>query len=136
MTEEMEKMIDLYYEDSINLPENRVLCFKRISNHKRTERQAVKVSVEDNETDTTIELGLYFDAIWIFSSPMNERIFWQHVKSHTPEFREIFDRLRMKVPGREFHAYKIRFGQFSGRTSSHVDKLTTIFKSELDGPNV
>ena len=136
MTEEMEKMIDLYYEDSINLPENRVLCFKRISNHKRTERQAVKVSVEDNETDTTIELGLYFDAKWIFSSPMNERIFWQHVKSHTPEFREIFDRLRMKVPGREFHAYKIKFGQLSGRTSSKLDKLTTIFKSELDGPNV
>ena len=136
MTEEMEKLIDLYQEDSIDLPENRVLCFKRIVDYRRTERQAVKVSVEDLETETSIELGTYFDAVWKFSSPMNERTFWQHVKSHTLEFREIFDRLRMKVPGREFHAYKIRFSQFSSRSSSKLDKLTTIFKSELDGPNV
>ena len=136
MTEEMEKLIDLYYEDSIDLPENRILCFKRISDYRRTERQAVKVSVEDLETETSIELGTYFDAVWKFSSPMNERIFWQHVKSHTSEFREIFDRLRMKVPGREFHAYKIQFSKFSSRSASNLDKLTTIFKSELDGPNV
>jgi hypothetical protein len=136
MTEEMEKLIDLYYEDSIELTENRQLCFKRISEYRRTERQAVKVSIDDLDNGTSIELGIYFDAVWKFSSPMNERTFWQQVKSYTPEFREIFDRLRMKVPGREFHAYKIRFGQFSGRSSSHVDKLTTIFKSELDGPNV
>jgi hypothetical protein len=136
MTEEMEKMIDLYYEDSIELPENRLLCFKRISNHKCTDRQSVRVSIEDLETETTTELGLYFDAKWTFSSPMNERIFWQHVKSNILTFREVFDRMRMKVPGREFHAYKIRFSQLSGRTSSKLDKLTTIFKSELDESNV
>jgi hypothetical protein len=136
MTEEMEKLIDLYYEDSIELPENRLLCFKRISDHRRTERQAVKVSIEDLETETTTELGLYFDAKWTFSSPMNERIFWQQVKANIQMFREVFDRMRMKVPGREIHAYKIRFGQLSGRTSSKLDKLTTIFKSELDESNV
>jgi len=136
MTEEMEKLIDLYYEDSIELPENRLLCFKRISNHKCTDRQAVRVSIEDLETETIIDLGLYFDAKWTFSSPMNERTFWHHVKSNIPAFREVFDRMRMRVPGREIHAYKIRFGQLSGRTSSKIDKLTTIFKSELDESNV
>lgn len=136
MTEEMEKLIDLYYEDSIELPENRLLCFKRISNHKCTDRQAVRVSIEDLETETKTELGLYFDAKWTFSSPMNERIFWHHVKSNIPPFREVFDRMRTKVPGREFHAYKIKFSQLSDRTSSRIDKLTTIFKSELDGTNV
>ena len=132
MTEEMEKLIDLYYEDSIDLPENRILCFKRLLDYRGTERQAVKVSVEDLETHTTIELGLYFDAKWIFSSSMNEIIFWQHAKSHTLEFREIFDRLRMKVPGKEFHACKIKFNKFFGKNSSSLNKLTTIFKSELD----
>jgi hypothetical protein len=136
MTEEMEKLIDLYYEDSIELPENRLLCFKRISNHKCTDRQAVRVSIEDLETETITDLGLYFDAKWTFSSPMNERTFWHHVKSNIPAFREVFDRMRMRVPGREIHAYKIRFGQLSGRTSSKLDKLTTIFKSELDESNV
>lgn len=132
MTEEMEKLIDLYYEDSIELPENRLLCFKRISNHKCTDRQSVRVSIEDLETETTTELGLYFDAKWTFSSPMNERIFWQHVKSNIPMFREVFDRMRMKVPGREIHAYKIRFGQLTNRNAAKLDKLTTIFKSESD----
>jgi hypothetical protein len=136
MTEEMEKLIDLYYEDSIELPENRLLCFKRITNHKCTDRQSVRVSIEDLETETTTELGLYFDAKWTFSSPMNERIFWQHVKSNTPMFRKVFDRMRMKVPGREIHAYKIRFGQLTNRNSDKLDKLTTIFKSELDESNV
>ena len=136
MTDEMEKLIDLYYEDSIELPENRLLCFKRVSNYKCTERQSVKVSIDDLETGTSIELGIYFDAVWKFSSPMNERTFWQHVKSNTENFREVFDRMRMKVPGREFHAYKIKFRQLTDRTSSKMDKLTTIFKSELDESNV
>ena len=136
MTDEMEKLIDLYYEDSIELPENRLLCFKRVSNYKCTERQAVKVSIEDLETETSIELGIYFDAVWKFSSPMNERTFWQHVKSNIENFREVFDRMRMKVPGREVHAYKIKFRQLTGRTSSKMDKLTKIFKSELDEQNV
>jgi hypothetical protein len=136
MTEEMEKIIDSYYEDSIELTENRQLCFKRLLNYRRTERQAVKVSIDDLDNGTSIELGIYFDAVWKFSSPMNERTFWQQVKSNMLEFKEVFDRMRMKLPGREFHAYKIKFGQLSGRTSSKLDKLTTLFKSELDEHNV
>jgi hypothetical protein len=132
----MEKIIDSYYEDSIELTENRQLCFKRLLNYRRTERQAVKVSIDDLDNGTSIELGIYFDAVWKFSSPMNERTFWQQVKSNMLEFKEVFDRMRMKLPGREFHAYKIKFGQLSGRTSSKLDKLTTLFKSELDEHNV
>lgn len=133
MTEEMEKMIDLYYEDSIELPENRLLNFKRISNHKCTDRQAVKVSIEDLETETTIDLGLYFDAKWTFSSPMNERMFWKNAKENTEEFKEIFDRMRLPIPGKEFLAYRIRFRQLSDRASSKLDKLTTIFKDTENG---
>ena len=44
MTEEIEKLIDLHYADSIELPENRLLCFKRVPDYRRTDRQAVKVS--------------------------------------------------------------------------------------------
>lgn len=132
MTEEMEKLIDLYYEDSIDLPENRLLYFKRISDYRRTERKAVKVSIEDLETETTIELGIYFDAVWKFSSPMNERTFWQNAKSHAEDFKEVFDRMRVKVP----KAHVIRFNMLTGRTSSQLDKLTILFKSELDEHNV
>jgi hypothetical protein len=129
MTDEMEKLIDIYYEDSIELPDGRLLNFKRIPNHNCTYRRAVRVSLEDLETETTIELGTYFDARWEFTSPMNERIFWQYVKSHTEEFRDIFDRLRIKIPGKEFHAYKIKFQRFSDTASSGLDRLTQIFKS-------
>ncbi|NBU48420.1 MAG: hypothetical protein EBS34_13475 [Flavobacteriales bacterium] len=136
MTDEMEKIIDSYYEDSIELPENRLLCFKRISNYKCTDRRAVKVSIEDLETETKIDLGLYFDAKWKFSSPMNERTFWLHVKDSIDRFKEIFDRMREAVPIKEVHVYKIRFRQISDRVSSKMDKLTTIFKSELNESNV
>ena len=132
MTEEIEKLIDLHYADSIELPENRLLCFKRVQYYRHTERQAVKVSIEDLENETSIELGIYFDAVWKFSSPMNERTFWQNAKSHAEEFKEVFDRMRVKVP----RAHAIRFNMLTGRTSSQLDKLTTLFKSELDEHNV
>lgn len=129
MTDEMEKLIDIYYEDSIELPDGKLLNFKRITNHNCTYRRAVRVALDDLETDTTIELGTYFDARWEFTSPMNERIFWQHVKQNDTEFIEIFNRMRMKVPAKEFHAYKIRFQQISENASLGLEKLTQIFKS-------
>ena len=136
MTDEMEKLIDLYYEDSIELPENRLLNFKRVLNYKFTDRQAVKISIEDPETGSNIELGTYFDAAWKFSSPMNERIFWQHSKLNVLAFKEVFDRMRMRIPGKEFHAYRLKFRQLSDHATSGLDKLTTLFKSKLDEPNV
>jgi hypothetical protein len=137
MTDEMEKLIESYYEDSIELPENRLLCFERVLNYKFTERHAVKVSIDDLETGSSIELGIYFDAVWNFSSPMNERTFWQHVKPNIPSFREVFDRMRIKVPRiKEFHSYRIKFRQATDQVSSNLDKLTTIFKSKQDGPIV
>jgi hypothetical protein len=137
MTEEMEKLIGVYYEDSIELPENRLLCFKRVLNYKFTDRHAVKVSIDDLETGSSIELGMYFDATWTFSSPMNERTFWQHVKSNIHSFREVFDRMRIKVPRiKEFHSYRIKFTQTACSVSSNLDKLTAIFKSKPNGPNV
>lgn len=129
MTEEMEKIIDLHYEDSIELPENKLLYFKRIVNYKCTYRQAVKISIEDLENGMTIELGTYFDATWKFSSPMNERIFWQNVKSNMLKFKEVFDRLRLPIPtSKEVHAYHIISKKVSMNTSNHFNKFLNIFK--------
>jgi hypothetical protein len=128
MTDEMEKLIDSYYEDSIELSDDKLLCFQRISNYRCTDRRAVKVSIEDLETRTKIDLATYFDAKWIFCSPMHESMFWQQVKSNSPEFKEVFDRMRVNVPIKELHVYQIKFGQMSDRVSNRMDKLTTIFK--------
>lgn len=132
MTDNMEKLIDSYYEDSIELSDHKLLCFKRITDYKCTDRKAVKISVEDLETETTIDLATYFDAKWIFSSPMSESIFWQYAKEHRLQFKEVFSRMREKVPGKEFHMYKIRFNQLFGKSSTVHDTLTAIFKEEKD----
>jgi len=129
MTDEMEKLIDLYYEDSIELMDGRLLTFKRIPNHNCTYRRAVRVSLDDLETGTITDLGIYFDARWEFTSPMNERTFWLLAKSSQPQFMEIFDRMRMRIPGREFHAYRMRAKQISEYASSSIDRLTQIFKN-------
>lgn len=129
MTDEMEKLINLYYEDSIELMDGRSLRFKRIPNHNCTYRRAVKVSLDDLETDTITDLGTYFDARWDFTSPMNERTFWLLAKSSQHQFKEIFDRMRMRIPGREFHAYQVRAKQISDYASSSIDRLTKIFKN-------
>ena len=137
MTERMEKIIDSYHEGSIELADQKLLCFKRISDYKRTDRRAVKISVEDLETETTIELATYFDAKWPFSSPMSESIFWKYAKEHHVKFKEVFDRLRETVPSsKEIHAARLRFSKLSDNTSSQVDKLSTIFKGDSNGQNV
>jgi hypothetical protein len=137
MTEAMEKRIDSYYEDSIELADRKFLRFKRIVEYRCTNRRAVKIAIEDLETETTVDLATYFDAKWTFSSPMSESIFWRTVKENMAEFKEVFNRLRESVPSsKEFHMYQIRMGKFASRTSSSLDKLTTLFKSELNEPNV
>ena len=132
MTDEMEKMIEIYYEDSIELPENHLLTVKRISNHRYTDRQAIRVSLEDLENEKVVDLGLYFDARWSFSSPMNEKVFWQQVKENSQVFTEIFNRLRSSVPGREALAYRVKAKSISTSISQNIQKLTKIFR---DGTN-
>jgi len=133
MTNQMEKLIDSYYEDSIEVLDRKLLCFKRLLDYRCTDRRAVNISIEDPETGTTIDLATYFDARWIFSSPMGERIFWQNVKYNSLEFKEVFNRMRESIPVKELQVYQINFRRMSNRTSSKLDKLTTIFKSELNG---
>lgn len=133
MTDEMERLIDSYYEDSIELSDHKILLFKRIQNYKCTDRLAVKVSIEDLETETTIELGIYFDAKWIFNLPMSERIFWYNAKIYWNKVKEVFNRMREPIPVKEVHVYKIRFRQASDRATSRLERLTSIFKDEEDG---
>lgn len=134
MTDEMEKLIEPYYEDSIELSDRKLLSLKRVTNYKCTDRRAVKVLLEDLENETTVELVTYFDAKWIFSSPMNERVFWQHVKQNQEQFIEVFNRMRVPVPSQSLHAYKLSFAKSTHLASSKISKLTAIFRG--DGKNV
>ncbi len=128
MTDQMEKLIEIYYEDSISLNDGKFLQFKRVPDYKCTERTAVNVSLEDRETQTIIDLGTHFDAKWIFSSPMNENLFWQAIKQNPTESKEIIKRLRQSLPGKELFAYQLQLKSISWRAAERMDKLVTIFK--------
>ena len=128
MTDEMEKLIEAYYEDFIELPDQKFLCFNRVVDYRRTERRAVKVFIEDLENEVTSDLGTYFDAKWSFTSPMSERLFWQSIKANSEKAKEIFYHMREPVPSKEIHVYKIKFKNMSSRATSKLDKLTMIFK--------
>lgn len=125
MTEKMEKFIDSYYEDSIDLPDHKLLTFKREVDYRRTERRAIHISLEDIETGTTIDLGTYFDARWKFTSPMNERVFWKYVKSNWDQFKILFDKMRGPVPT----TYSLHFKKITERDSSTHEELSTIYNS-------
>jgi hypothetical protein len=125
MTDQIEQLIESYYEDSIELADNKLLCFKRIDNYRHTGRKSVDVSIEDLETGTQIGLATYFDAKWSFISPANEKLFWQTVKLHQLEVKDVFNRMRDRVPS----AYGVKIKSFSSMTSSKLNKLNTIFKN-------
>jgi hypothetical protein len=133
MTDQMERLIASYYEDSIELADGKLLIFRRIPNYRFTERTAVAVLLEDTETQTTIELGIHFDAKWTFSSPANERSFWQVIKQNSSDSRKIIKQMRLPIPGREVFAYQLQIKSMSGRVVSRIDKLTTIFKEDHHG---
>ncbi len=128
MNKETEELIESYYEDSIELADRKLLIFKRISNYRSTGKNAVRVLLEDLETGTSIDLALYFDAVWKFTSPMGERIFWQTAKIKNESFKELFNRFRLPVQAREIHAYRIMIKKFSNTTSNQFNKLLNIFK--------
>jgi hypothetical protein len=99
MLDKMKKSMDVYYEDSIELDDNKWLRFKRQTNYKGTSKRAVEISLEDLETGTKLTIGNWFDGKWYFNLPTeHQSIFWKTVKEYNGLVKEIFKRTRESVP--------------------------------------
>lgn len=136
MENEMELMIDSYYEDSVELKDNKFLIFKRVNDYRQTDRKAAMAYLEDRTLGTMIELGTYFDASWRFLTPMTERLFWSTVKSHREETKDVFNRIRSKVPeSKDILMYRLHFSKFKSNTLETIDRLKRIFHGEVQDDN-
>ena len=116
MTEEQERKIETFYEDSFVLSStyNTSVRLKKVcveKSTKKNDKYKVEVYLDDNNNQTTQLLGFYYDAKWKFTIPMYESIFWKMVKDkkNTKRFRTIFDRLRIKDIGSENTGGKMFF---------------------------
>jgi hypothetical protein len=130
MIEAVEQLVDKYYEDSIELPDNKWLIFTRKSEYRGSNRSAVLVTLEDLEMGTQIELAKYFDAKWYFTIPQMESIFWQNIKSYYPKFKEIFSRLRKPIPNATLLEYTIRAKQLKRAITLDETSPELIIKSD------
>lgn len=132
MENAIDQLIDSHYEDSIELKDNKFLIFKRITDYRQTDRSAATVYLEDRTLGTMIELGTYFDASWKFLSPITSNLFWVTVKSYQKETKEIFDRVRSRIPGsRDIFAYKFNFLKLKDRATDTLERLKKFFDSEV-----
>jgi hypothetical protein len=130
MTSNLEELLDSYYEGTVELLDGRYLCFKRLFDYRCTNRPAIEVFIEDLTNRATISLSTYFDGKWIFSTPLNENAFWEHIRPHRTEVREILTRLSSAEPSREVLAYKLKFKFLTDSTSDSLFKLLHLFKGK------
>lgn len=136
MENEMEVMLDSYYEDSVELKDNKFLIFKRVNDYRQTDRKAAMVYLEDRTLGTMIELGTYFDASWRFLTPITEKLFWSTVKSYQDETKEVFNRIRCRIPeSRDLFMYRLHFSKFRTNTAETIDRLKKIFHGEVQNDN-
>lgn len=136
MENEMNQIIDSYYEDSVELKDNKFLIFKRICDYRNTNRKAAIAYLEDRTLGTTIELGTYFDASWRFLTPITENLFWSTVKGYSEETKEVFKRIRSHVPAsRDIMAYKYQFSKLKIGADETLTKLKSIFNSGVQDNN-
>jgi hypothetical protein len=136
MEDELDQMIDSYYEDSVELKDNKFLIFKRVNDYRQTDRKAAMVYLEDRTLGTVIELGTYFDASWRFLTPITEKLFWSTVKAYQKESKEIFNKIRSNVPpSRNLLVYQIQFSRLKKGSSETLNKLRSIFRGEIQDDN-
>ena len=131
-----EEVLDSYYEDAVELKDNKLLIFKRVVDYRRTDRTAAIVYLEDQTLGTTIELGTYIDAEWKFITPITENLFWSTVKSYQKESQEVFTRIRSRVPSsKDLHMYKVNFQRLSEKANETITRLKSIFYGEVQDNN-
>lgn len=128
MTAQLEELVDSYYEDSIELCDGRILCFKRLFDYRCTNRNAIEVSVEDLENQTTINISTYFDGRWVFSTPTHENMFWSYIKPNYSKVKEIIDRMKAACPSKDMLAYRMQINKATHSITGPLAKLLEIFK--------
>ena len=128
MTAQLEELVDSYYEDSIELCDGRILCFKRQFDYRCTNRNAIEVSLEDIENQTVINISTYFDGRWIFSTPIHENMFWAQIKPNYSKVKEIIDRMKCACPSKDMLAYRMQVNRAAHSITGPIAKLFEIFK--------
>jgi hypothetical protein len=135
MSEELEQYIDSHFEGELELEDNKFLMFRKISEHRGTDRHAVEVFLDDRTLGTTIKFATYFDAAWKFTSPMNENLFWKCMKSKREEMKEVFSRVNSRMSSKEAVAVRVRISRFRTSASSKIAELKKIFTGEVQDDN-
>ncbi len=135
MTDEFEEYIDSHFEGELELEDNKFLMFRKISEHRGTDRHAVEVFLDDRTLGTTIKFATYFDAAWKFTSPMNENLFWKCMKSKREEMKEVFARVNSRVTSKDVMAVHVKLGRFKTIAGSKLTSLKRIFKGEVQDNN-
>ena len=128
MAPQLEKLLNSYYEDSIELADGRILLFKKIFNYRGTDRPAIEILLEDLDNRVVIEISTYFDGKWHFSTPTHENMFWSLVKPNYSSIRTIIDRMQEALESRDILAYQLRFKQARNSAEAQLGKLLQIFR--------
>ena len=128
MTTQLEKLLDSYYEDSIELADGKIMLFKKLFNYRVTDRSAIEISLEDLDNHIIIEIATYFDGKWIFSTPTHENMFWSIIKPNYSSIKTIFSRMYESTESRDIFAYRLRFKHAKHSAESQLAKLFQIFK--------
>lgn len=130
MKTELEELIDSYYEDSIELYDGKLLCFKRLFDYRCTNRNAIEVSIEDIANQTTINISTYFDGRWVFSTPSHENMFWKYIKPNYNSVKSIIDRMKSSIPSKDLLSYRIQVNKAADSISKPLAKLIELFKGK------
>jgi hypothetical protein len=128
MAPQLEKLLNSYYEDSIELADGQIMLFKKVFNYRGTDRPAIEIALEDLDNHIVIEISTYFDGKWIFSTPTHENMFWSIVKPNYGKIRSIITKMQEAPESRDMFAYQLRFKQARTSAENQLVKLLQIFK--------
>jgi hypothetical protein len=86
MTDNLEEKIDKFKEDIIPIFEFIPNNFLRIRRNKigglGSNKYQTLIFIDNDDTNTSIKLGYYYDAKWHFENPYEASLFWQLIKRY------------------------------------------------------
>ena len=102
-TQEKNPRLEKYYTAHIALEGDKWLVFDRIVDYQESDRDAIQVSLKDNELQTTSILGLWYDGRWTSPNEYVSNLFWKYIKPYDVLSKRIIKQLR--TPMRELKPF-------------------------------
>lgn len=110
-SERIEEKINSNYTNYMKLPkqyDNQWLKLNRVTKDSWGKNVTfVDVILYDKVTENERKLATYNFGKWSFKSPMDESLFWKHVKNNPIRFRAIFNRVRKPIKLTEISPFTV-----------------------------